>query len=236
MSVIWIARVWPLEIPATSKLVLLSLADQANDSGTCWPSQPQIAKRCSLTDRAVRIQIQFLEEAGMLTRAVKPGVGTTFVLTWLEAEPRNDVPPRNNIPLRNDVPATPEQSSGNPGTTFRQTVSKRQQPSEAAGKPAPGDAGRKQQSKGSRLPADWILPKPWGEWAVAEVPSWTPDQVRKVADKFRDYWIAKPGREAIKADWLATWRNWVRREAERISTPPARSLPTGAPDPFRGAL
>ena len=104
MSVIWIARVWPLEIPATSKLVLLSLADQANDSGTCWPSQPQIAKRCSLTDRAVRIQIQFLEEAGMLTRAVKPGVGTTFVLTWLEAEPRNDVPPRNNIPLRNDVP------------------------------------------------------------------------------------------------------------------------------------
>lgn len=135
MSVIWIARVWPLEIPATSKLVLLSLADQANDSGTCWPSQPQIAKRCSLTDRAVRIQIQFLEEAGMLTRAVKPGVGTTFVLTWLEAEPRNDVPPRNNIPLRNDVPATPEQYSGNPGTTFRQTVSKRNEPQVKADKP-----------------------------------------------------------------------------------------------------
>ncbi|MBK1710654.1 hypothetical protein CKO17_16500 [Marichromatium gracile] len=25
--------------------------------------------------------------------------------------------------------------------------------------------------------------------------------------------MAKPGREGVKADWLATWRNWVRREA-----------------------
>lgn len=136
MSVKWIARVWPLSIPATPKLVLLSLADQANDGGTCWPSQPQIAKRCSLSDRAVRDQIQILEEAGMLTRTVKAGVGTTFILTLPETEePRNDIPPRNNIPPRNDVPATPEQYSGNPGTTFRQTVSKRQQPSVWEDKP-----------------------------------------------------------------------------------------------------
>ncbi|MDD9333336.1 MAG: hypothetical protein PV354_06640, partial [Bartonella sp.] len=34
--------------------------------------------------------------------------------------------------------------------------------------------------------------------------------------KFRDYWQAKSGKEAKKVDWSATWRNWYRREIERL--------------------
>lgn len=30
--------------------------------------------------------------------------------------------------------------------------------------------------------------------------------------RFSDFWIAKPGKEGVKLDWLATWRNWVRNE------------------------
>ncbi len=137
MSLDLMTRVWGMDIPSTAKMVLLSLADQAKDNGVCWPSQPQIAKRCSLTERAVRSQLLWLEGVGYLHRTVKAGVGTTFVLTLPETEePRNDVPPRNNIPPRNDVPATPEQYSGNPGTTFRQTISKRKEP-EAEGDTPP---------------------------------------------------------------------------------------------------
>jgi len=29
---------------------------------------------------------------------------------------------------------------------------------------------------------------------------------------FRDYWIAKAGKDGVKLDWLATWRNWIRNE------------------------
>ena len=130
MSVHYIAKVWALEIPSTPKLVLLSLADQANDKGICWPSQPYIARRCSLSDRAVRVQLTFLEEAKVIRRNVRAGVGTTFTLTLPDAdEPRHDVPPRNNMPPRHDVPATPEQYAGNPGMSCRQNVSNRQQPS-----------------------------------------------------------------------------------------------------------
>src|SRR5205814_92454 len=32
--------------------------------------------------------------------------------------------------------------------------------------------------------------------------------------KFRDYWIALPGAKGLKADWPATWRNWIRRITE----------------------
>lgn len=75
--------------------------------------------------------------------------------------------------------------------------------------------------RGSRLPDDWQLPKAWGEWALQEKPGWTADDVRRCADKFRDHWLSATGRTATKADWQATWRNWVRNE----QGPPARASP-----------
>jgi uncharacterized protein YdaU (DUF1376 family) len=62
--------------------------------------------------------------------------------------------------------------------------------------------------RGSRLSDDWVLPKEWGEWAVAQ--GWSETAIRLEADKFRDFWISKAGKDAVKLDWLATWRNWVR--------------------------
>lgn len=66
--------------------------------------------------------------------------------------------------------------------------------------------------RATRLAPEWVLPKSWGEWALKEFPSWTPDHVRFVADKFRDHWISQPKSKAVKSDWLATWRNWCRGE------------------------
>ena len=68
-------------------------------------------------------------------------------------------------------------------------------------------------TKGTRLPEDWILPKAWGEWALAERPELTADDVRKMAESFKDYWLANANRAiGKKADWQATWRNWVRNQ------------------------
>jgi len=50
------------------------------------------------------------------------------------------------------------------------------------------------------------------------------DQV--VADqraRFGDYWRGRPGQGGVKLDWLATWRNWVRRAASERSDSNARS-------------
>ena len=140
MSISLMTEVWGMSIPATPKLVLLSLADQANDFGVCWPSQPQIALRCSITDRAVRDQLAWLESKKAIRRDVRKGIGTTFTLTLKAcAEPRNVLPatpeqssavtPQKTDEPRNNVPATPEQSSGHPGTPFRQIISKHQESS-----------------------------------------------------------------------------------------------------------
>lgn len=78
-------------------------------------------------------------------------------------------------------------------------------------------AGREPSHRGTRLPADWRLPKTWGDWAVAECVI-TPAQVRREADNFRDFWISKAGSAACKLDWQATWRNWIRRDyADRVA-------------------
>lgn len=69
---------------------------------------------------------------------------------------------------------------------------------------------------GSRLPSDW---KPDAEltlWTARNVPG---VNVGIEAEKFRDYWHGKAGKDGRKADWPATWRNWIRRAAERTGAP-----------------
>lgn len=53
----------------------------------------------------------------------------------------------------------------------------------------------------------------------------TPDVGRAATDAFIDYWKAQPGQRGRKTDWLATWRNWMRREQIDIERRPG----------FRGA-
>jgi len=67
-------------------------------------------------------------------------------------------------------------------------------------------------ARACRLPSDWDLPDEWAEWAMQEQPSWTRQHCEKVSRSFADYWHAKGGADARKADWQATWRLWVRRE------------------------
>lgn len=44
--------------------------------------------------------------------------------------------------------------------------------------------------------------------------------LREEFSRFRDYWTAKAGKDAVKLDWDATLRNWLRNAAERKGTGP----------------
>ncbi len=91
-------------------------------------------------------------------------------------------------------------------------------------------AGRASPARGTRLSADWVLPSAWAEWARRECPDWTRERIQRVAEQFRDYWLAKAGADACKADWQATWRNWVRRETSFGEAAFTRNLGTGPPN------
>ncbi|WP_157062618.1 helix-turn-helix domain-containing protein [Pseudoxanthomonas dokdonensis] len=101
MSTLVMSKCWPLQLPPTQKAVLISLADNANDHGECWPSIPTICERTCFSERAVHRAIQELEKVGALVSDRSNGRHTRYVVT-----PANlAVPPQMRHPRISDTPA-----------------------------------------------------------------------------------------------------------------------------------
>lgn len=63
-------------------------------------------------------------------------------------------------------------------------------------------------SKATRMANDFQLPDSWIDFCKVTRPDLDPQATFL---EFRDYWVAKAGKDGCKTDWQATWRNWVRR-------------------------
>lgn len=57
---------WEQPLPPVPKLVLMALADNADDHGYCWPKMKTIAAKCSTSERTVQRTIKTLLAAGLL--------------------------------------------------------------------------------------------------------------------------------------------------------------------------
>lgn len=82
----------------------------------------------------------------------------------------------------------------------------------------PGTKPKKENARGTRLARDWLPAPDTLRWAVAQ--GLTYDTAVAIAEQFRDYWVAQPGKNACKLDWPATWRNWIREHIRRHGTGP----------------
>jgi|DEB3_MinimDraft_2_1074329.scaffolds.fasta_scaffold01387_6 uncharacterized protein YdaU (DUF1376 family) len=106
-----------------------------------------------------------------------------------------------------------------PSPSHSHPSDERESASPLAPPPAPPKA------KGTRLPSDWELPPDWRTWATDELLPLgcglgpTLAWVDRAALRFRDHWLAKTGKDGAKADWQATWRNWVRRDIDEGRVP-----------------
>lgn len=85
-------------------------------------------------------------------------------------------------------------------------------------------------SNGTRLPAGWTLPNEWRDWTISERPTMTKKEIDLEAEKFADYWRGKAGANARKADWFATWRNWIRNMNSHQAGKPRRPTPENFDD------
>lgn len=197
MSTIIMSACWPLQgMSPAQKSVLVSLADNANDEGVCWPSIAKISERTCLSERSVQNAIKWLAGAGILTVQERPGRSSYFILTPAAYAPPQEVRPAGA------APPPPQELHPTPAGAAPRTVI------EPSIEPTTKSRGR----KGNRLPADWTLPEEWKKWALDERKDWSEADAQKVSEAFRDFWVAKPGAGAVKLDWFATWRNWVRNE------------------------
>ncbi len=209
---------WPLEMPATPKIVLISLADQANDAGICWPSVVSICRRTCLAERTVQGAIRWLKKAGLVSIESRNGRSTIYTICPdCYTQPQQQVHPRSRCTPAESATPPPQNLPPTPAARAPRTVSEpSSEPVEAKEATAPPSGSpatvvKKSPKRGTRLPEDWELETEWGRWAEKER-RWPPDRIVQTAERFKDFWISKPGTAGLKLDWFATWRNWVRNE------------------------
>jgi len=95
-----------------AKLLLLKLADQANDDGVCWPSQRTLERSTELSVRTIQRRQGYLVERGLLVVIERPGRSNLYQLQHGEqgtsasrtpGEPTSD---RRTTYVSSDVPGT----------------------------------------------------------------------------------------------------------------------------------
>lgn len=82
---------WSLEeVMGSEAMVLLALADQANDEGLCWPSQEKLAPKARQSVSTLRRSLRSLEKMGLLTtitRSSTRGRRSNLYLLHIGAKP-----------------------------------------------------------------------------------------------------------------------------------------------------
>lgn len=95
------------------KLVLIKLADNANDNGECWPSYKHIAGHCECSKSAVRDHIDALISMGLLAKENRigknNGKGNTSNVYYLNLD--NPVPPKSIAPMPSENTGMPSEST-----------------------------------------------------------------------------------------------------------------------------
>lgn len=187
MSVTLMAVVWKLALPATDKMVLLALADAANDSGVTWiavksrtEEKLDLRDKCSLSERAIQGAIKRLCESGHLARLERPGKGVIYTVTPAASAPRTTCAPQDMPPAGNDA---------DPRTSCGETVSNHQSKSLSPGKRA-----------SKFVPADWKPNDKHGAKALS-----LGLDLHEQAEAFRDHEFRDP-----KSDFDLAFHRWLR--------------------------
>jgi len=68
MSIKIMSKVWEIDyLDIKEKMVLLALADSANDDGICWPKNTTLQKKCSLSSTPLGRCLKILTDVGLIS-------------------------------------------------------------------------------------------------------------------------------------------------------------------------
>ncbi|MEN2432159.1 helix-turn-helix domain-containing protein [Comamonas sp. F1-6] len=141
MSTIIMAACWPLQgMSPSQKAVLISLADQANDDGVCWPAVGTIAARTCLSERAVRDALAWLQAAGAVFREYRHNTSTSYTVCPKRFDPaKAPAESKRTTKRKTDVAANAAPpAAAAPGADAAPPANAAVPPANAA--PAPADA------------------------------------------------------------------------------------------------
>ena len=231
------ALAWNVEVDKSAdRLVLLALASKADDNGrNCFPSVESICGLTVLNRKTVFAVISRLADRGLITVRKRVSTNSNEYLLHVDRWTENGSA-ENGTTQKGDNPKTVQRSSQKRddgstenGTTVvpktghysinTQSDTQSITQSESLPAQAPWETDhltndgkkvekpkRQATDKGSRLSIT-ELPDDWKAFAEQEEPDLDP---QRLFENFHDYWNGLSGAKAIKKDWTATWRNFVR--------------------------
>lgn len=207
MSIKVMTAVWDHSKAAgTDLLVLLALADMANDDGECWPAIGTIARKCRIDARTTQRRIRSLEQLGEVV--VVPFGGKASIAGGTRSN-------RYRIVVYLEARAADRQGGESPGngTDATPSLAPVPPPSLAPVPPEPSvePSKNRQKARSSRrhpLPIDFELTAE--RIAIArDSRNMSRSEFRAVFEKFCAYHRAEG---TTKADWDEAWRSWCLRE------------------------
>ena len=216
----------PLEVVQDSRLtlrhikVLVALFSfRSKNTNTVFPSRKKLSEITGIREDTISLVTTELVKLGWLNKEGKGGfsMSAKYTITVPDLE---TLPDSSRV---HDLSTLPDSSRSTLPESSRSTLPKLGRGKEVTiehtnehtsiGNASPkGDAQDKKpprEKRANRLPDDWELPDDYAKWCRDNRPDLNP---HKVADQFKDYWIAQAGAKSRKADWFATWRNWCRNQ------------------------
>jgi len=217
----------------TARLVLLAIADCANDQGReAYPSNATLMRKTGLSERGVRQAITDLDRLGELSVEYKSGPRgcNRYRINMHPAQRAGYDQTRQDVPgTRHDMPGEresdpaphagdPAPHAGDPAPHAGDPAGDAPEPSENRQRTVREPSGARKRAdadkaRGSRLPDGWEPDPELIDWARTNAPSCG----RADHEAFVDYWHSVPGQRGRKVDWRATWRNWMRTEQQKRS-------------------
>lgn len=199
---------WAVDLPASEKLVLIALADCANDEGHCWPGIKSLCAKTGKSERSLQASIKSLCASGQLTRHEIIGKGCNYLV-----HPRKICAPAETAP---------PQKLQEPPQKLRHT------PADSAGKPS---LNRKEPSptKLRAIPVGW-QPIDFGEGTESRkvVDGWPPGEKQAQLEQFLAHHGSKNNSfsdpQKAWSTWVLNTRKWGIGRHERSHNPTAEAV------------
>lgn len=219
-AVSWQATAWAVKQrtgnPAL-KLLLLTLANYADDEGCCWPSQKTLSEDTEQSADSVQRKLKQLEASGLIRKVVRLGKqgrwsSRTYFLDMGVAEkskPQSAARP-DDEPCRNEPSTMPQNRDDHAatGTVTMPHSSAALTVIEPSIEPSEGE----NRARAKRLPHDFGLDRETQEWAVHRLGS--AEAVYASMFKFEHHHRSK-GSQYV--DWMARAHLWIEDDARKAT-------------------
>jgi hypothetical protein len=208
MSVRVMSHVWEhSDARLGARLVLLAIADFANDSGMAWPSVETLAAKSRLSSRQVQRILRQLVNDGDLTLHENAGPHGCHLYQIALAGDKSS----GRQIVRGDKSSVKGVTNRTGGVTNpTKNVSKMSpEPSiEPSLEPSGEPLDRRKRStprRGTQVPDTFPIDERWVQWADDN--GFSVDQLRAQVPQFLDFYRAKG---ETRKDWDASFRTWMR--------------------------